>query len=508
MDITQFFIKINQNNIPEAGIPKLSKQTEAQGKSFSQILSMFSFHEQSPPIEGENKSPSTFIQTSNNQMNKVDLMKLKEEDLLELESIMTQFLGEIKKFTDLPTSEGPSNFLVNNEVQVSEELTANNYIQQSKLDLSKQFENWVQKKEGSNVTFSSDFAQVMKKLELLVNELQSSNYESHFETNHDIIQNIKMSFEEINSTFGKNQQDNIRSLQELDMPLNFKVKKEEVLQNDLRSGRQFKARDSENEVSLNIEDTIEYKLDNLRVSKLENSFPVYLDGKQSVNLEDKTPIMTASEPFTQEETFLISKNFDEFSDSKAQTVMVTNSLSRLDAAEGNKTSSSTHPLSLADFVPEVNDFAGRYLRILNGQSGSTEAKFNLFPEHLGHLEVKIISQEGQVSVQIVTDSSVAKDSLEGQLQQLRHSLQTQGLQVQKLEIIQQPPVVLDSSQASLSFSQGGSGSSDRQPSYYLGHEDSKKQQSDGDEKEKEMEQVSITYGGATPKLATRIDFTA
>lgn len=218
-------------------------------------------------------------------------------------------------------------------------------------------------------------------------------------------------------------------------------------------------------------------------------------------------IQSNFEPSIIKESISFSNNLDELPSSKLDTVSVPISQSRMDIDIDTKTPQSTSNLTLATFVPQVSEFAGRYVRILNGHIGSTEAKFNLFPEHLGHLEVKIVSQDGQVSVQIVTDSSIAKESLEGQLHQLRQSLQTQGLQVQKLEIVQQMPDSFDSNQAGLSFSQGNSGSSQEQPSYYLTREETKKQ-SGGEEQELEREHVPLTYGETAPKSATRIDFTA
>ncbi|NYE06727.1 flagellar hook-length control protein FliK [Bacillus niacini] len=201
-----------------------------------------------------------------------------------------------------------------------------------------------------------------------------------------------------------------------------------------------------------------------------------------------------------------SKNLDEFS-SRLDTVSATIPQPKKDTSIDTKTPQTSQNLMLTSFVPEVSKFADRYLRILKGQSGSTEAKFNLFPEHLGHLEVKIVSQDGQVQIQIVTDTSVAKESLEGQLHQLRQSLQTQGLQVQKLEIVQQLPGSFDSSQTGLSFSQGGSSSSQQHPTYNLNREQTKNGSS-GEEQELEKEHVPLTYGGITTKSATSIDFTA
>jgi hypothetical protein len=229
------------------------------------------------------------------------------------------------------------------------------------------------------------------------------------------------------------------------------------------------------------------------------------------NKEDNpvvTPVInqTDGEPSLLKESISFSNNLDEFS-SKLDTVSATLSQPKKDTSIDTKTPQNSQNLMLTSFVPEVSKFADRYLRILNGQTGSTEAKFNLFPEHLGHLEVKIVSQDSQVSIQIVTDTSVAKESLEGQLHQLRQSLQTQGLQVQKLEIVQQLPGSFDSSQTGLSFSQGGSSSSQQQPTYNLTREQTKNG-SNGEEQELEREHVPLTYGGVAPKSTTSIDFTA
>jgi flagellar hook-length control protein FliK len=437
LDISQNLIKINQTSVSEAGIPKVSKQNEAPVKSFNQILSILSVSGQTPQLEEEGKISSSIIQTMNNDINQVDCMEVKEEDLWALESILFQFIGEIKQLTYLAPAEESSK---SSDAPLSAELPVVHSIQQSTVELSKQLAQWFQTVGGSKQSNSLDYKQIMQKLEKLVSELQSKDNQNLLKIDTDVIEDIKMSIEEINNILDlrkldKNQQENNRLIPEHNMPMNFQEK------------------------SLKIEIT--------------------------------------------------STNSDEITDSKFQAVAVTTTqpMRMVDGVD-NSASQSRPSLSLSNFVPEVSEFAKRYVKIINGQSGGTEAKFNLFPEHLGHLEVKIISQEGQVSVQIVTDSFLAKESLEGQLQQLKQSLQTQGLQVQKLEIIQQPHLDLDSSQASLSFSQGGSGSSGQQPSFYLGREDSKKQLSDLDENDIELEQVSITYGGSTLKAASRIDFTA
>ncbi|MGG1401134.1 flagellar hook-length control protein FliK [Bacillus salipaludis] len=164
-------------------------------------------------------------------------------------------------------------------------------------------------------------------------------------------------------------------------------------------------------------------------------------------------------------------------------------------------------LSVSNFVPEVREWIGRFMRISEGQSGGTEAKFSLYPERLGPIEVKIFSQQGQVSAQIITDTSLAKEALQGQLHHLREALQQQGILVQKLDIVHQTQQALETDQVNLSFSQGGSSSSREQPSFAFKQELSKKQKS-LNQIEVEDEPISITYGRTTPKSTSSIDFTA
>ncbi len=447
MDITQNLIKINQTPVPGTENQKLSKQLDAPGKSFNQILAMFNFIGQTPQIEGSTPSVN---QNQIDQINSSDGMNLKDEDLEELESILAQFLGEIKMFQFITDPEESSNLLTSNKTQISPLLSGEHSIDQITSELTEQLGQWFQKAEGTNEFVSFDMEKVLQKLERLVAELQFKDDQNLFDIENDVVQKIQMMLEEI------------------------KLERQYV----------------EKVTDQNTPDI------NISMNDEENQYV------------SSNPIQSDLKSFIQEESFSFSENLDELTNSKLQSVIVTNSQSSLDNGVESKTTQSTPQLTIATFVPEVSEFAGRYLRIINGQSGSTVAKFNLFPEHLGHLEVQIVSQEGQVSVQIVTDSSLAKESLESQLQQLRQSLLSQGLQVQKLEIIQQPPTTLDSSQAGLSFSHGESSSSHEQPFYYLERDDSKKQQIDVEEIDRERELVSTTYGRSAPTAASRIDFTA
>ncbi|MCM3566982.1 flagellar hook-length control protein FliK [Neobacillus mesonae] len=178
-----------------------------------------------------------------------------------------------------------------------------------------------------------------------------------------------------------------------------------------------------------------------------------------------------------------------------------------EALNQTKSIQPTPVLTLPEFVHEVSNWITRNVGMSQAQDGTKGIKFLLSPEHLGQIEVSITSQDGQVSAQIVTDTLQAKEILDGQLHQLKQTLQHQGLLVQKLEIVQQTPAVMDSSLTNPSFSQGGFQSPQEQRSAPI-TKNSVKKQKESDQPEVEMSSPFITYGGTGSRTASNIDFTA
>jgi flagellar hook-length control protein FliK len=162
-------------------------------------------------------------------------------------------------------------------------------------------------------------------------------------------------------------------------------------------------------------------------------------------------------------------------------------------------------IHINDFVPELQKWMSN-IKIINEQPGATEAKVSLFPKNLGHMEIKIMTVEGQLSAEIMTDTLLAKEILEGQLPQLKQSLQQSGLVVQKIEIFQQQINQLnDLNTASLSFSHSGTNSSNEQRS------NNTKQTSSNKGKEIELTELGDeipSYGNNRRNSVSNIDFTA
>lgn len=93
------------------------------------------------------------------------------------------------------------------------------------------------------------------------------------------------------------------------------------------------------------------------------------------------------------------------------------------------------PVPVQQFAREMNSFIGGKLEIVR-KGGVAEATITLFPENLGQVDVKITMHNGNLVAQFVTQHAGTKDMLEQQMSQLRLALQSQGLQVERLEVSQ------------------------------------------------------------------------
>ncbi|MEK3905214.1 flagellar hook-length control protein FliK [Paenibacillus sp. FSL R7-0179] len=93
------------------------------------------------------------------------------------------------------------------------------------------------------------------------------------------------------------------------------------------------------------------------------------------------------------------------------------------------------PVPVQQFAQEMNTFISGKLEIVK-KGGVAEATITLFPENLGQVDVKITMQNGNLVAQFMTQHAGTKDMLEQQMSQLRMALQSQGLQVERLEVTQ------------------------------------------------------------------------
>lgn len=86
-----------------------------------------------------------------------------------------------------------------------------------------------------------------------------------------------------------------------------------------------------------------------------------------------------------------------------------------------------------NFTEEFGKILMKNVKLPNGES---QMNIQLQPKELGQMSVKLTSQEGVISAQIIVQSAVGKELLDSQLHQLKQSLVFQGYQVDKIEVQQ------------------------------------------------------------------------
>lgn len=88
------------------------------------------------------------------------------------------------------------------------------------------------------------------------------------------------------------------------------------------------------------------------------------------------------------------------------------------------------------FTEQVGGYLVKHFEV-SGGNGIATVKLSLHPEHLGQVDVRIVMQDGQMTAQFVAHNSAAKEAIENQMGSLRAALLGQGIQVDKLDVVQQ-----------------------------------------------------------------------
>lgn len=112
--------------------------------------------------------------------------------------------------------------------------------------------------------------------------------------------------------------------------------------------------------------------------------------------------------------------------------------------EGLNTAKSTPVVHADRFANEMPGFIMKQLRF-SKLGNVSEARISLYPEHLGQVDIRLTMHNGQLTARFMTEHGLAKEMLEQQMSMLRGALQTQGIQVEKIEVAQQQASSLTSS---------------------------------------------------------------
>lgn len=122
--------------------------------------------------------------------------------------------------------------------------------------------------------------------------------------------------------------------------------------------------------------------------------------------------------------------------SQVLTVPTTDTIKAGQATGRAEPTVPTPTVRISNLIEELGEVLRNSFR-LNRTGEGNQIKVNIFPEHLGHLDIRITELNGKIAAQIFTSSLVAKEALDLQVNQMRNSLLLQGITIDKIEITQQ-----------------------------------------------------------------------
>jgi len=110
------------------------------------------------------------------------------------------------------------------------------------------------------------------------------------------------------------------------------------------------------------------------------------------------------------------------------------------AASGRAEAASPAPGASSAMPPATEQFHQDNFQqlveraMITVRGGQSEARIALKPDHLGHVQMKVVTEHHMVHIKIMTESPVARDLIDAHAHHLKSELQQQGLTVEHIEV--------------------------------------------------------------------------
>lgn len=102
---------------------------------------------------------------------------------------------------------------------------------------------------------------------------------------------------------------------------------------------------------------------------------------------------------------------------------------------------------------------------VNMSQESTSMEMQLYPEHLGRIQIHVISKDGVMTARIAAETESAKQAIEAGLNNLKESLQNQNLKVDAIEVMVSTTGFAESDERQDQYQQQGTGNRGRRLSF-------------------------------------------
>ncbi|MEB3222954.1 MAG: flagellar hook-length control protein FliK [Candidatus Sericytochromatia bacterium] len=161
-----------------------------------------------------------------------------------------------------------------------------------------------------------------------------------------------------------------------------------------------------------------------------------------VTMGSITPVQLSDEAMSLETAALVTAAASEEAEPTAEAAPAeaTSGPTTLNAApekaSGGEASRATAQPQAATQAARPDEVLPQILKqaeLMKAQQQNT-IKLQLYPEHLGKLEIKVMAHQGVLSAQLTADSAQVKGMLETQLVGLQRSLQEMGIKVDRVEV--------------------------------------------------------------------------
>lgn len=164
----------------------------------------------------------------------------------------------------------------------------------------------------------------------------------------------------------------------------------------------IKAKDVNNDTDTVEESAVDFKFEAVKQTK---------DGTSNQSMDSQEKNQTSEKQLTPGEQFL---------NHLTQTVTTT----RTDFSDGLTT--------IQELRNITNQIVEQIKVVIKPSQTSMDMMLN--PEHLGRVQLNISSKEGVLTASFITQTQVAKEAIESQIQVLRENLEAQGLKVEEIEV--------------------------------------------------------------------------